>query len=131
MNLRAEHLRSNDVLQEAVKVLQEVANDESALQDVRNKAAELAAERFRFLGKRGGALKMGRLLVDSNPMRNFKYLKDVGVTCLIIGNNVEAERYFRRAVQENPSSDITGETRSCVSEKSPKPMKCSKKQLRP
>jgi hypothetical protein len=37
MNLRAEHLRSNDVLQEAVKVLQEVANDESALQDVRFK----------------------------------------------------------------------------------------------
>lgn len=73
----------------------------------RNKAAELAADRLRFLGKRGGALKMGRLLVDSNPTRNFKHLKDVGVTCLIIGNNVEAERYFRRAVEQDPTDGFS------------------------
>ena len=83
--------------------MESVGRDEKVLLDVRNKALTKAQERFRFLGRKEDAVKMGKLLVELNPERNYEYLKELGVSYLIMGKNGPAEEIFRQMLNVDPS----------------------------
>lgn len=103
VNQQADQYRSNEKLKKALAILDKVGQDITFLPDVRNKALSLAQERYQFLGRKGDALLMGRLLVDLNPSHNYNYLKEYGVSCLMIGQNEEAEKAFRKITEMDPS----------------------------
>ena len=48
-------------------------------------------------------MKMGRILVEINPSRNYDYMRDLGVSYLIGGINDAAEEIFQKVVNLDPS----------------------------